>query len=153
VSEGRVLVVDDEAPIRELCRVNLELAGFDVLEAPDGVRALEAVRRERPDVVLLDVMMPEMDGWETLQHLKEDDETAPVPVILLTARTSEDDQMRGWSGGILQFVPKPFNPQALTEAVREAMLPRDPEEEAARRARILERLVFVRDLRQGRSTH
>ena len=147
-----MLVVDDEAPIRELCRVNLELAGFDVDEAGDGLQALDAVRRKRPDVVLLDVMMPLMDGWETLQQLKEDDSTASIPVILLTARTSEDDQMRGWSNGILEFVPKPFNPQALTAAVRDALVPRDPASEAERRARILERLAFVRDLRDGRST-
>jgi len=152
MSDGRVLVVDDEAPIRELCRVNLELAGFDVDEAADGVQALEAVRRRRPDVVLLDLMMPNMDGWETLQRLKSDDETAAIPVILLTARSSEDDQMRGWTGGILEFVPKPFNPQALATAVREALEPRDPADEEARRGRILERLAFVRDLRQGRST-
>ena len=152
MSGGRVLVVDDEAPIRELCRVNLELAGFDVDEAGDGIQALDAVRRIRPDVVLLDVMMPNMDGWETLQRLKEDDETAEIAVILLTARSSEDDQMRGWTGGILEFVPKPFNPQALTVAVRDAMAPRDPVAERERRARILERLAFVRDLREGRST-
>jgi DNA-binding response OmpR family regulator len=151
MSEGLVLVVDDEAPIRELCRVNLELAGFEVDEAGDGIQALDAVRRRRPDVVLLDVMMPNMDGWETLQRLKEDDETADIAVILLTARTSEDDQMRGWTGGILEFVPKPFNPQALTAAVRDALVPRDPATEADRRARILERLKFVRDLREGRS--
>ena len=152
MSDGRVLVVDDEAPIRELCRVNLELAGFDVDEAGDGVQALEAVRRRRPDVVLLDLMMPNMDGWETLERLNSYDETAAIPVILLTARSSEDDQMRGWTGGILEFVPKPFNPQALATAVREALEPRDPADEEARRGRILERLAFVRDLRQGRST-
>ena len=152
MSEGRVLVVDDEAPIRELCRVNLELSGFEVDEAGNGVEAIDAVHRRRPDVVLLDVMMPEMDGWETLQRLKGDDETAAVPVILLTARSSEDDQMRGWGGGILEFVPKPFNPQALATAVKDAMAPRDPTEEDARRSRILERLAFVRDLREGRST-
>ena len=151
MSEGLVLVVDDEAPIRELCRVNLELAGFEV-EAGDGLQALDAIGRRRPGVVLLDLMMPNMDGWEALQRMKEDDAIADIPVILLTARSSEDDQMRAWTGGILEFVPKPFNPQALTVAVRDAMAPRDADAERQRRARILERLAFVRDLREGRST-
>jgi DNA-binding response OmpR family regulator len=150
VPAGRVLIVDDEEAIRELCRVNLELQDFEVDEAGDGAAALEAVRQRRPDVIFLDLMMPRMDGWEALTRLKEDDATADIPVVLLTARSGDDDQVRGWQGGILEYVVKPFNPQALAEIAREALAPRDPEQEAERRQRILEQLAFVRELRRAR---
>jgi len=150
VAAGRVLIVDDEEAIRELCRVNLELQDFEVDEAGDGVEALDAVRRRRPDVIFLDLMMPKMDGWEALRRLKEDDATADIPVVLLTARSGDDDQVRGWQGGILEYVVKPFNPQALAEIAREALAPRDAEQEAERRQRILEQLAFVRELRRAR---
>lgn len=145
---GRVLVVDDEEGIRVLCRVNLELGGFTVTEAGDGVEALAAVRAERPDVIFLDLMMPRMDGWETLAALRADDATADIPVILLTARTSEEDQIRGWGEGIFEYLPKPFNPSVLVEWAGQAMAPGDPEAEAARRARAVEQLRVVQDLRR-----
>lgn len=148
MSNGRVLVVDDEEGIRVLCRVNLELGGYEVTEAADGVEALEVARAERPDLIFLDVMMPRMDGWETLHRLKKDPGTASIPVVLLTARTSEEDQMKGWGEGILEYLSKPFNPQLLVEWAAAAMRPREPEAEAARRERILEQLRLIQDLRR-----
>ena len=148
VSAGRVLVVDDEDDIRELCRVNLEFEGFDVLDAASGRQALEVAGSEDVDVIFLDLMMPEIDGWEVLRRLKENDATAGIPVVLLTARTGEEDQMRGWQEGILEYVSKPFNPLSLVEWAKRAMEPRDPTEEAERRRRILEQLRLVQDLRQ-----
>ena len=145
---GRVLVVDDEEGIRVLCRVNLELGGYDVVEAEDGIRALEQARATRPDLIFLDLAMPRMDGWEVLEGLKEDPATASIPVILLTAKTSEEDQMKGWAEGILEYLPKPFNPQLLVEWAGRALIPRDPAEEDARRRRILEQLRLVRELRR-----
>ena len=145
---GRVLVVDDEEGIRVLCRVNLELGGFAVTEACDGVEALAAVRAERPDVVFLDLMMPNMDGWETLAALRSDEATADLPVILLTARTSEEDQIRGWGAGIFDYMPKPFNPQVLVERAVRATMPVDPDVAEARRARAVEQLRAVQDLRR-----
>ena len=147
---GRVLVVDDEAEIRELCRVNLEFEGFDVTEAANGAEALEAVRRQRPDLVFLDLMMPGVDGWDVLHELKSDDSLSAIPVILLTAKSGEDDQMRGWQEGILEYVSKPFNPLSLAEWANRAMQPRDPDEEAERRRRILEQLRLLRELRESR---
>jgi CheY-like chemotaxis protein len=144
---GKVLVVDDEDDIRELCRVNLEFEGFEVVDAANGPNALEQAASTRPDVIFLDLMMPEMDGWEVLRRLKEDDETAHIPVVLLTARTGEEDQMRGWHEGILEYVSKPFNPLSLVEWAKRAMEPRDPAEEAERRRRILEQLRLIQDLR------
>ena len=143
-----MLVVDDEEGIRVLCRVNLELGGYEVLEAADGVEALEVARSQRPDLIFLDVMMPRMDGWEVLQHLKEDSSTASIPVVLLTARTSEEDQMKGWGEGILEYLSKPFNPQLLTEWAAAAIAPRDPGAEAERRTRILEQLRLLQELRR-----
>ena len=148
VSTGRVLVVDDEEGIRVLCRVNLELGGYDVLEASNGLEALEVARSQRPDLIFLDVMMPKMDGWQVLQHLKEDAATASIPVVLLTARTSEEDQMKGWGEGILEYLSKPFNPQLLVEWAAAAIAPRDPGAEAERRQRILEQLRLLQELRR-----
>src|SRR5437764_1826951 len=146
MTTGRVLVIDDEDDIRELCKVNLEFEGFSVVDAPNGPAGLERATRELPDVIFLDLMMPEMDGWEVLRRLKEDDATADIPVVLLTARTGEEDQMRGWHEGILEYVSKPFNPLSLVEWAKRAMEPRDAADEAERRRRILEQLKLVQDL-------
>ena len=149
MTTGRVLVIDDEDDIRELCKVNLEFEGFSVVDAPNGPAGLEKAAREHPDVIFLDLMMPEMDGWEVLRRLKEDDATAQIPVVLLTARTGEDDQMRGWQEGILEYVSKPFNPLSLVEWAKRAMEPRDPREEDERRQRILDQLRLIQDLRKS----
>ncbi|MBV8560564.1 MAG: response regulator [Acidimicrobiia bacterium] len=148
-TEGRVLVIDDEDDIRELCRVNLEFEGFQVFDASSGPAGLAAAARHHPDVIFLDLMMPEMDGWDVLRHLKEDDATAQIPVVMLTARTGEEDQMRGWQEGILEYVSKPFNPLSLVEWAKRAMEPRDAEEEDERRRRILEQLRLIQDLRES----
>src|SRR5439155_19864869 len=104
MATGRVLVVDDEDDIRELCRVNLEFEGYEVIDAADGEAALQLVRSDHPDVIFLDLMMPKMDGWEVLRRLKEDDATASIPVILLTAKTGGNEQMRCWRVGVLVCV-------------------------------------------------
>jgi two-component system, OmpR family, alkaline phosphatase synthesis response regulator PhoP len=145
---GTVLVVDDEAEIRELCRVNLEFEGFDVVEAKNGTEAIDMARRLRPDLVFLDLMMPGVDGWDVLQALKSDDDLAGIPVILLTAKSGEADQMRGWQEGILEYVSKPFNPLSLAEWARRAMVPRDPVDDEQRRQRVLEQLRLLRELRE-----
>ena len=147
-TNGRVLVVDDEEGIRVLCRVNLELGGYEVVEAADGVEALEVAKATRPDLIFLDIMMPRMDGWEVLQRLKEDTTTANIPVVLLTARTSEEDQIRGWGEGILEYLSKPFNPQRLVEWAEQAMTPRDSAGEDERRRRAVEQLRLLKELRR-----
>ncbi len=91
----KVLVIDDEAPIRLLCRVNLEAEGMDVIEAPDGPSGVDKARDERPDVILLDVMMPGLDGWRVAEQLFEDDRTIGIPIIFLTARAEFRDRARG----------------------------------------------------------
>jgi DNA-binding response OmpR family regulator len=114
----RVLVIDDEAPIRLLCRVNLEAEKIDVLEAADGTTGLELARAEQPDVVLLDVMMPGLDGWRVAEELLEDERTRRIPIIFLTARAEFRDRARGLDIGGIDYVTKPFNPLELAPLVR-----------------------------------
>jgi DNA-binding response OmpR family regulator len=139
----KVLVIDDEAPIRLLCRVNLEAEKMTVVEAEEGPSGLELARSERPDVILLDVMMPAMDGWEVLQRLLDDEETREIPIVFLTARAELRDRARGLDLGGVDYVTKPFNPLELAPLVR-GVLERVSrgEREALRRERIAE----LRDL-------
>ena len=117
----RVLVIDDEAPIRLLCRVNLEAEKMDVLEAADGPSGLEMARAEIPDVILLDVMMPGLDGWRVAEELLDDDRTATIPIVFLTARAELRDRARGIDLGGVDYVTKPFNPVELAPLVRELL--------------------------------
>ena len=117
----RVLVIDDEAPIRLLCRVNLEAEGMDVLEAADGPSGLEKARAEAPDVVLLDVMMPGLDGWRVAEELLDDPRTESIPIVFLTARAELRDRARGIDLGGVDYVTKPFNPVELAPLVRELL--------------------------------
>jgi len=113
-----VLVIDDEAPIRLLCRVNLEAEGMPVIEAGDGPSGLEAARDGSPDVILLDVMMPGLDGWGVAEALLEDARTAEIPIIFLTARAEFRDRARGLDIGGVDYITKPFNPVELAPLVR-----------------------------------
>jgi DNA-binding response OmpR family regulator len=115
----RVLVIDDEAPIRLLCRVNLEAEGMEVLEASDGPTGLEKARNDEPDVILLDVMMPGLDGWQVAEELIDGDSTSAIPIVFLTARAEVRDRARGLDLGGIDYVTKPFNPVELAPLVRE----------------------------------
>jgi DNA-binding response OmpR family regulator len=117
----RVLVIDDEPPIRLLCRVNLEAADMEVLEAENGPAGLAAARSERPDVILLDVMMPGMDGWQVLEQLLNDERTRDVPIVFLTARAELRDQARGLELGGVDYITKPFNPTELAPLVEDLL--------------------------------
>jgi DNA-binding response OmpR family regulator len=114
----QVLVIDDEAPIRLLCRVNLEAEGMSVLEAGDGPSGLEVAQSEGPDVILLDVMMPGLDGWGVAEALLEDERTESIPIIFLTARAEFRDRARGLDIGGVDYITKPFNPVELAPLVR-----------------------------------
>ena len=118
LSRTRVLVIDDEAPIRLLCRVNLEAEGMNVLEAADGPAGLDVARSESPDVILLDVMMPGLDGWQVAEELLDDDRTSAIPIVFLTARAELRDRARGLDVGGIDYVTKPFNPIELASLVR-----------------------------------
>jgi DNA-binding response OmpR family regulator len=117
----RVLVIDDEAPIRLLCRVNLEAAGMRVLEAGDGEAGIEEARRGGPDVILLDVMMPGLDGWHVAEALLDDPATDEIPIVFLTARAELRDRARGIDLGGVDYVTKPFDPVELAPLVRDLL--------------------------------
>jgi DNA-binding response OmpR family regulator len=119
----RILVVDDEARMRRFVRMNLELEGFDVLEAENGLVALERVREDMPDLVLLDVMMPDLDGFETLERIRR---TSSVPVIMLTVKGDEEDRIRGLDLGADDYVTKPFSPRELVSRIRAVLRRMEP---------------------------
>ena len=135
----RVLVIDDEPPIRLLCRVNLEAEQMEVLEASDGPPGLEKARNEEPDVILLDVMMPGLDGWQVAEALLDDRRTSSIPIIFLTARAEVRDRVRGLDLGGIDYVTKPFNPRELAPLILELTQPVDRgEREEVRREKIVE---------------
>jgi PAS domain S-box-containing protein len=136
-----VLVVDDEPDVVLLVRVTLEAHGYAVIEANDASSALRMLGREQPDVVLLDAMMPERDGWEVLSEIKADPANAHLPVIMLTALSSENDQLRAWKLGASDYITKPFNHDVLTTAVADALVPKTSGERARRRREVVERLT------------
>lgn len=111
----RILVVDDEPRIIGFIRMNLELEGHQVLEARSGIEALEAVRTVLPDIVLLDVMMPDLDGFETLRMLRE---FSNIPVIMLTAKGEENDRVYGLELGADDYITKPFGPRELSSRIK-----------------------------------
>ena len=116
-----VLLVDDEPSIRAICRVNLEGDGLRVLEAKDGAEALEEVRRQRPSLVLLDVMMPGVDGWDVAAQLAADAVTRDIPVVFLSARAAPEDRLRAQRLGAVGYVVKPFDPVELAGIVRDVL--------------------------------
>jgi two-component system KDP operon response regulator KdpE len=113
--EKLVLVVDDEPRMVRFVRMNLELEGYRVIQAGTGMEALEKVRDDLPDLVVLDIMMPEMDGFETLARLRE---ISTVPVIMLTVKGDEEDRIRGLELGADDYVTKPFSPRELASRIR-----------------------------------
>jgi two-component system KDP operon response regulator KdpE len=110
-----ILVVDDEPRMVKFVRMNLELEGYRVSEATNGLDALDKVREELPDLVLLDVMMPEMDGFETLEYIRE---VSTVPVIMLTVKGEEEDRIHGLELGADDYVTKPFSPRELASRIK-----------------------------------
>ena len=122
VKTAEVLVVEDEGDVRRLVRVLLERAGHTVVEAANGLEALRLLDEDAPDLVVLDVAMPELDGWQTLERIRD---LTDVPVLILTARAGELDKVRGLRGGADDYVTKPFGRQELLARV-EALLRRRP---------------------------
>lgn len=117
----KVLVVDDDRAIQQLLEVNLELEGYDVAKAIDGAEALAMVVTFQPDIILLDVMMPKMDGREVCRRLKADPSTADLPVVFLSARAQEMDVSLGLELGAAAYLTKPFEPQDLLDTIRRVL--------------------------------
>jgi DNA-binding response OmpR family regulator len=132
----RILVVDDQPALRRLMDVVLSEAGFEVQLAEGGAEALEAVRAAPPEVCVLDVMMPRVNGWEVLEALRADPATEDLPVVMLTAKGDPRDRLRGWELGCDAYLPKPFDPPDVVNEVM-AVLTREPAERQALRERQL----------------
>jgi CheY-like chemotaxis protein len=120
---GRVLVVDDEPDVLLLCRLNLQQRGHELLEASDGTSALRLAREGRPDVIVLDLMLPGMNGYEVLEQLRSEDETAEIPVLILTAKSLKADLERSRGLGADVFMTKPFLPNELCDLVESLTAP------------------------------
>jgi len=143
-----VLVVDDEPDILEVLQLTFENAGYRVLTAADGAEALEAVAREVPDAMLLDVGMPNVDGWQVLEQIKSSrgTELASVPVVMVTAWTSDEDRLRGGIEGAVHYVGKPFDPRDVVSVIDGLLAPGAPPEPVLRRKvqeSTLERLARI----------
>ncbi|MFD1826199.1 MULTISPECIES: response regulator [Mumia] len=117
----RVLVVDDTDSIRLLLRTNFELEGWTVLEAADGLECLDVVVDTHPDVVTIDVVMPRMDGLETVRALRRSPSTRDIPVVMVTTQAQSHDLLRGQEAGVEAYVTKPFDPAVLVRTVREVL--------------------------------
>ena len=127
----RVLVVDDEPDVRALLRANLKSAGFDVLEASNGAEALSIAKHDLPTVIILDLMMPEMNGIEVCRALRKHPPTSRIPILMLTAKTTEEDKVAGFEVGADDYVTKPFSPRELILRVR-AVARRKPDQGVAK---------------------
>jgi len=119
----RILVVDDEPRMRRFVHMNLDLEGYEVMEAESGLEALDRVRDDMPDLVILDVAMPDLDGFETLAHIRE---VSSVPVIMLTVKGDEEDRIRGLDLGADDYVTKPFSPRELSSRIRAVLRRAEP---------------------------
>jgi signal transduction histidine kinase/FixJ family two-component response regulator len=135
-----ILVVDDEPDVARIMAINLEMEGYQVRMAYNGRQALDEVARSKPDCILLDIMMPEIDGWEVMRILKADPRTEDIPIIVVTARSTDVDQIKGISGGAVEYVTKPFDPHELTRLVARALKPRDEQAEEERRKERIRKL-------------
>lgn len=121
MNSKKVLIVDDEEFVRQLIQIKLKFCGIETVEAGNGVEAIEKAVSEKPDLILLDVMMPKMNGFEACQRLKANPETAPIPIVMLTARGDPSAKERGENAGALEYLTKPFSPQKLAERVLEIL--------------------------------
>jgi CheY-like chemotaxis protein len=118
---ARVLVIDDEADVRWLIRMSLERAGHEVLVAEDGLRGVALAQKQRPEIIVLDLMMPVMDGYAVLDELAKDPRTTAVPVVVLSARAIPDEADRATEAGARRFLEKPFDPDALTAELNDLL--------------------------------
>jgi two-component system alkaline phosphatase synthesis response regulator PhoP len=117
MAKGKILVVDDEIYIVHILDFSLGMEGYEVLTALDGEQALEKARAEKPDLIVLDIMMPKLDGYETCKRLKADESTKGIPVILLSAKGRNVDQKVGFEVGADDYITKPFSPRKLVERI------------------------------------
>ncbi|MFA5976108.1 MAG: response regulator [Elusimicrobiota bacterium] len=112
-----VLIADDDPDNRNLLKIRLEAIGHEVMEATDGEDGLRRAQRQKPDLVILDVMMPKIDGWELCRRLRADPKTHTTPIIMLTACSQDIEQLRGWESGADEYLTKPWDAEKLMQAI------------------------------------
>jgi two-component system phosphate regulon response regulator PhoB len=121
----KVVVADDSTTVRRLVAARLAADGYEVLEAEDGQQALDLTLSERPDLVVLDKVMPKLDGFEVVRALREREETRSIRIVMLTEQTGEDSVLDGLDLGVDEYIPKPFSPRELSVRVRRALTGRN----------------------------
>ena len=117
----KILVVDDEKDLSALVSLHMKMAGFEVLTANNGEKALDLSREEKPDLIILDLMLPKIDGWQVCEQLRQNAATKDIPVIMLTARTQIEDKLKGFEAGADDYVTKPFSPRELVARVKRVL--------------------------------
>jgi two-component system alkaline phosphatase synthesis response regulator PhoP len=147
----KILIIDDDATMVNLLSTILEIDGFDTKKALSGREALQELSNELPDLVLLDIMMPEMDGFEVLAQLRGDPATVKLPIIMLTARTDDKDIFEGWRRGADEYVTKPFDPHELVLTIRK-VLSKSMEERLEERTQRVESLLEILEETKGEDT-
>ena len=140
MDKPRILVVEDERDVAKVISINLKLEGMEVVEVHDGPSALEKIEDERPDCVVLDIMLPKISGWDILKYIKSKPATVDIPVVMVTAKVGERDQLRGLGAGAVKYITKPFSPIALTEAIKSVLKPQARDVVARERRDTIERL-------------
>ena len=143
--DNKILVVDDDASINELIKINLELAGYKVVQAYDGIKAFALAKQELPSLVVLDVMMPEVDGFTVAKRIRENPQTKNIPIIMLTALSQLDDKANGFNIGVDDYLVKPFEVEELLMRVR-ALLKRThqiPESASTRELQTLGEITLL----------
>jgi DNA-binding response OmpR family regulator len=120
-TKKRILLVDDEVDLVEVVKLRLETVGYEIIPAYDGQEALDKARSEKPDLIILDLMLPKMDGYKVCGLLKKDPRYSGIPIIMFTARAQEDDEALGREMGADAYITKPFEPQALIAKIKELL--------------------------------
>jgi DNA-binding response OmpR family regulator len=147
MSKNSILIIDDEPDFVRLLQARLQIAGYDVLTAEDGIKGIQAARREKPSVIILDIMMPGLDGHTVCDMLKKSTLTWSIPVIYLTARSGQSDEILALEKGAKYYLTKPYNPEMLLEMVKSAILEAEPSKSKEARVLIIDQdLSFVNDL-------
>jgi DNA-binding response OmpR family regulator len=130
MAKKRILIIDDELDFVKMLTARLQIAGYEVLAAEDGSKGVQTARREKPDLIILDIMMPGMDGHMVCDMLKKSTLTWLIPVIYLTARTGQSDELLALEKGAKYFLTKPYNPDVLLEMIKSALMEQEVSKEA-----------------------
>ncbi|MEI6863674.1 MAG: response regulator, partial [Candidatus Omnitrophota bacterium] len=120
-AKKKILIVDDEKQLVSLVRLHMEMSGYEVLSASDGEEALAVANRDKPDLMILDLMLPKIDGWEVCKRLRAESKSGDIPVIMLTARSETEDKLKGFECGADDYMTKPFSPRELVARVKRVL--------------------------------